>query len=73
MTGQFIPPTKKDIANNPDNVYSTDEQRQYRLDICKKCEKFLVSEEKKTECIECGCSISLLTTFSFKSCPLEKW
>lgn len=73
MTGQFIPPTEEDIANNPDNVYCTEEEKNLRLDVCKVCDKFTFSEEKTTECTECGCSISLLTTFTFKSCPLEKW
>jgi hypothetical protein len=72
MTGQFIPPSDEEISQNEDNIYCNEDERTYRLDICKSCEKFSTLQEH-TKCLDCGCSISLLIVHKFKSCPLEKW
>lgn len=73
MTGQFVPPSNEEITMDQDNIYCTEEQREIRLTTCQSCEKFVVSEERGTECSDCGCSIAMLVLHNFKSCPMEKW
>ncbi len=72
MTGQFIPPSDEEISKDEDNIYCNEVERTHRLDICKSCEKFSISQGY-TQCSDCGCSISMLIVHKFKSCPLEKW
>lgn len=43
---------------------------QKRLSICKKCPKFVKSEQK---CKECGCVMSSKVHADSATCPLEKW
>lgn len=52
--------------------YTTEEQKETRLNTCKQCENFTVDEEFTT-CNKCGCSISLLISFLNEKCPMEKW
>ena len=48
-------------------------ERQYRLDVCKKCEKFKIEPSFTTSCDACACSIAYLISFNQNSCPLNKW
>jgi hypothetical protein len=50
----------------------TPEQKEIRLHLCKNCVNFTV-EDNHTICSGTGCNISLMVTFNFKQCPLEKW
>lgn len=43
---------------------------QKRLDICKECEKYNPEKEK---CSECGCYLSIKTSWDEQKCPLGKW
>lgn len=49
------------------------EQTDYRLSFCTSCEHNGLNEFKVPTCLECGCNLSMLTTLSFKSCPINKW
>jgi uncharacterized paraquat-inducible protein A len=55
---------------------STQDQINYRYNICLNCEKF---NHKKSECGVCGCAISQKKIFINKlawadqECPLQKW
>jgi hypothetical protein len=55
---------------------SSQEQINYRFDICFNCDSF---EKTNQECLECGCNISRKRIFLNKlawadqSCPLNKW
>ena len=49
------------------------EVTEYRLKFCNPCEKNGMNEVNVPTCLECGCNLSMLTTLSFKSCPLNKW
>jgi len=42
-----------------------------RLEHCMSCENNILDVIPK--CNQCDCSISMLTTLSFKTCPVEKW
>lgn len=46
---------------------------EYRLSFCIPCEKNGKNTDNVPTCLECGCNLSMLTTLSFKSCPLNKW
>jgi hypothetical protein len=54
-----------------DTIECTPEQSSQRLEICKRCEKFVI--DGTTKCSECECHINLMITYTFKQCPLEKW
>lgn len=71
MTGTFNPPSEEEINNNPEE-YTTESERELRLEICKACENFNIDDEF-TSCLQCGCSISLLVTFKLEKCPIGKW
>jgi hypothetical protein len=53
-------------------VECSPEQKIARLDLCKQCVNF-VFKDNHTICSGTGCNISLMTTYNFKQCPLEKW
>jgi len=42
----------------------------YRMDICKACEKY---NEEKQKCRKCGCYLPFKTTIAADRCPLDKW
>lgn len=44
------------------------EEKQKRITICTSCDRNV-----NAHCTECACPISMLTMFSFKTCPLGKW
>ena len=51
-------------------LHVSDEVKNQRLEICRKCEKY---DSEQVRCIECGCFLEHKTAFSIDSCPLEKW
>lgn len=48
----------------------SEEIKNQRLEICRKCEKY---DAQQVRCIECGCFLESKTSFSLDSCPLGKW
>jgi hypothetical protein len=54
-------------------VNCTIEESEERVAECSKCVNFIFDENGITKCSASGCNISLMTTFKFKQCPLEKW
>lgn len=44
-----------------------------RLEKCKDCVNFYIDADQHTKCNATGCNISMMVTFQFKQCPLEKW
>lgn len=55
-----------DIDINTDPV-----EKEKRISFCSTCEKNVLDILPK--CSECDCSLSMLTSFKFKSCPIAKW
>jgi hypothetical protein len=49
------------------------EQTDHRLSFCNKCEHNRLNEMKVPTCTQCGCNLSMLTSLSFKSCPINNW
>jgi hypothetical protein len=54
-----------------ENLLVTADVTHSRLKYCLTCENNVLDVIPK--CNQCDCSISLLTTLSFKTCPVEKW
>lgn len=76
-TAPFVPPTiieptiETSIPFNSD-INATQQETERRLEFCIPCEdKILVVDAPA--CKHCNCSISLLSTVSYKSCPIGKW
>jgi hypothetical protein len=59
------------IEENADNIICNREETQKRISFCIPCEKNTLDVIPK--CSECNCSISMLTTLNFKTCPIGKW
>lgn len=55
---------------DPD-INCSKEETERRLNFCINCEKNKL--EIVPICTECGCSISLLGSYKFKTCPIGKW
>lgn len=49
------------------------EETAHRLSFCNSCEHNGRNEDDVPTCLSCGCNLSMLTTLSFKSCPINKW
>jgi hypothetical protein len=49
----------------------TQEETQKRISFCVNCEQNVLDIINK--CDQCNCSISMVTTLSFKTCPIGKW
>lgn len=47
---------------------SAEEERNRKLSICQKCDRF-----DGQKCRECGCICSWATWLDTKKCPLQKW
>lgn len=52
------------------NKYTTSEQRNDRLDICKDCDELF---KPTRTCKHCGCFMALKTWLKDATCPLNKW
>lgn len=68
-------PTPAPIEPEVDNIVvnCTPEESEERLNKCHSCENFFIDEDTHTKCKGCNCNISMMITFKFKECPLEKW
>jgi hypothetical protein len=66
------PAVIEEIKIDPE-VTCTAEESEARLSLCKSCENFFIDVDKHTKCRSSGCNISLMITYRFKECPLEKW
>jgi hypothetical protein len=73
MNNKFTPPVPV-IENLPLELgmTCTTEESEARLLLCKSCINFSF-DNNVTICNATNCNISLMTTFKFKQCPLEKW
>lgn len=63
------------IINPPTDpgIECSSEQKLARLELCKSCVNFSFDTTGHTICSGTGCNISLMTTYNFKQCPMEKW
>lgn len=74
MSDDFIPPVPVIENAMPEDlgIACTPDETAVRLSLCQTCVNFTF-KDGHTVCSSSGCNISLMTTFSFKQCPLEKW
>lgn len=63
LTNKSIPITASSFVSQ--------EETQERISICLLCKHKILDIVPK--CDQCNCSISMLTTAAFKSCPIGKW
>ena len=63
------------ISNNKEenhtDIVCSYEENQKRISFCITCENNVLDVIQK--CSQCNCSISMLTTMNFKTCPIGKW
>lgn len=52
------------------NVNTAEEEKERRATVCATCPSANLEEFK---CTKQDCYISMLVSFTFKSCPLDKW
>lgn len=57
--------------SNLNEITCRQEETERRVSFCMSCEKNILDIIPK--CQECGCSISILTSMTFKICPIGKW
>lgn len=55
---------------NPNVPRVDDEKSEYRMSICRECDRFI---KVTTQCKECGCIMSGKTKLEAATCPLGKW
>jgi hypothetical protein len=55
------------------DILCSQQASEQRLSMCKNCENFFIDIDSHTKCRGSGCNISLMITYKFKHCPLEKW
>lgn len=55
---------------NPNTVWTTDEKKETRLNICRGCPEFI---SLTTQCKQCGCIMKMKTALENAVCPLSKW
>lgn len=70
MSTDIAPVTDIEII---EEIETNNEECLNRVSICSQCENFIFDENQITLCKLNNCSISLLSRFKFKQCPLEKW
>lgn len=59
------------MDNEIASVMCSQEETEKRVSFCIKCEHNILDELPK--CKQCDCSISIVTTLNFKTCPIGKW
>ena len=64
-------PTEPIKLETPNDLIVSQEETIKRLDFCLPCEN--LTHDVIPKCSQCDCSISMLTTLNFKSCPIGKW
>lgn len=56
---------------NMEELMCTQEETTRRVEFCINCEHKILDVIPK--CEKCDCSISIVTTLNFKTCPIGKW
>jgi hypothetical protein len=59
------------MTDQLDDVNCTKEETERRINFCVECDK--LDETDAPKCTECNCTISMMTSFRFKTCPIGKW
>ena len=70
FTIQVVKDSVVDIGSGPANIFSSDELKEERMNICKKCEYY---SARQIRCKQCGCWLVQKVKFTSSTCPIEKW
>jgi len=54
----------------PTNMFASDELKEERMSICKKCEYY---SARQVRCKQCGCWLVQKVKFTSSTCPIERW
>lgn len=57
-------------AVSGNEIFVTEEEKERRLSICKKCPEY---HEEQMRCKNCGCFLENKVTFTASKCPLSHW
>jgi hypothetical protein len=60
------------MTDQLDDINCTKQETETRITACVGCDR-LVQDDGIPKCTECNCTISMLTSFKFKTCPIGKW
>lgn len=66
---ELVQDTIVDVVNG-EEVFSTDELKTKRMEICKSCEHY---NESHNRCMKCGCFLDQKVSLNSARCPLNKW
>lgn len=76
-TAPFVQPTQslpvQEEISEVEHILVTPDITQARLELCLSCENLDNNVQDIPKCLQCDCSISMLTTINFKTCPIGKW
>ena len=70
FTIQVVKDSVVDIGSGPANIFASDELKEERMNICKKCEYY---SARQIRCKQCGCWLVQKVKFTSSTCPIEKW
>lgn len=64
----FVSSASEHVGSGFKNV--SDQTKKQRLAVCKKCNSY---NKQNNSCNDCGCFLSLKTSWASESCPQGKW
>ncbi len=76
-TAPFVKPSEPIVVEQEqlqvEHLLVTQDVTLSRLEHCLSCEHLNRELQDIPKCNQCDCSISMLTTITFKVCPIGKW
>lgn len=66
--GSIVKNIQSVAAGNPLNI--SEDEKEKRLNICRSCEFFELSDER---CSKCGCYLKIKTYLKAEKCPVGRW
>ena len=70
FTFEVVKDSVLNIGLTEGEVFASDELKNERMDICKKCEHYSMRQER---CKKCGCWLVHKIKFKVSECPIKKW
>ena len=70
FTIQVVKDSVMDINSSSSNQIASNELKEERMSICKKCEHY---SARQVRCKECGCWLVQKIKFTSSKCPIERW
>jgi len=70
--GSSQPKKKNALTRITENIFTTDEEKDARMEICQGCDYY---DPILSRCMECGCFLEVKTRLKMFHCPLKppKW